>query len=140
MPKYEDFKVGDTWVCRDGRESVINTVYPDKQEYPIIGTWQTHTASGMTWADGRLSPNDLMRKIPHVDLTKSLRFKGETGRSFSLSDFENVHEPVTRMVKQFGVVCVDDGEVEAVFDTYKEAEHNCSEDQIVVELTGEYTI
>jgi hypothetical protein len=28
MPKYEDFKVGDTWIYRDGREDIVLDVSP----------------------------------------------------------------------------------------------------------------
>jgi hypothetical protein len=148
MPKYEDFKVGDTWVCRDGKESLITLVRPRGFVHgpflisSVRGSRSfSHIASGTVWTQQETG-FDLMHKKPELDLTKPLRHIGDC-RTFSAAEIENVPEqPVTRTVKQWAVVDRVDGTVITAWKTEEQAERNCSPDytDAVVELTGEYTV
>ena len=112
MPKYEDFKVGDVWICRDGKEAVItevcviNTDTPEGfAPFPINskilgnGCFNTHTVNGKVWSVVE-SDGDLMyRKEQGLDLTKPLRFK-KGGRSFTAEELENVPEPKKTVMQE----------------------------------------
>ncbi|MHB1644672.1 MAG: hypothetical protein ACYCS8_18805 [Acidithiobacillus sp.] len=82
---------------------------------------------------------DLIRpKVPPIDLTKPLRFIGAAD-TFSAAEIENAPEPVVRTLKQWATVDKVDGECRECYDTREEAERYCHSDQLIVELTGEYT-
>jgi len=146
MPKYEDFKVGDVWITRDGEEVVITEVLPmDSSDYPYpIGSdVDSHTGDGLCWK-GYKTDGDLIRKKhedqKRVDLSKPLQFKGGCygDARFSIDDLENVPEPQKRTVIQWAVVGEADGHIPGVYDTKEEAEIYCESGYVVVKLEGEY--
>jgi len=144
MPKYEDFKVGDVWICRDGKEAVIAGVRSmDSLYYPIVSDVDSHTGDGLCWS-GVASDGDLIRKKhedqKRVDLSKPLQFKGGCygDARFSINDIENVPEPQKRTVIQWAVVHEADGHIPGVYDTKEEAEIYCESGYVVVKLEGEY--
>jgi hypothetical protein len=146
MPKYEDFKVGDTWICRDGKESLVVEV-KDTPEGFCVSSYrdrdvQTHAQHGGAWNRGEYDRDLIRKKETHaLDLAKPLRFKAGSGPlgCFSADDLENVPEPVTRKATLFAAVDVGTGHIPGAFDTRAEAEKYCKHG-IVVELTGEYTV
>jgi len=144
MPKYEDFKVGDVWICRDGKEAVIAEVRSmDSLYYPIVSDVDSHTGDGLCWR-GDESDGDLIRKKhedqKRVDLSKPLQFKGGCygDARFSINDIENVPEPQKRTVIQWAVVHEADGYIHGVYDTKEEAERYRRSGCVVVKLEGEY--
>jgi len=140
MPKYEDFKVGDVWICRDGSEVTVIDLQKSLN-FPIRARVApdytcVFTKDGFYRADKTPHPYDLMRpKTPPLDLTKPLRFIGAI-ETFSASEIENAPEPVT--LKRWATVDKVDGECSGCYDTREGAARNCSNEQVVVELTGEY--
>ena len=74
MPKYEDFKVGDVWVRRDGEEVTIDTVEPmSNARFPI------HAGRLWFYPDGRTCINepehDLIHKKTNPDTPMSIAAK-----------------------------------------------------------------
>ena len=74
MPKYEDFKVGDVWVRRDGKEVTIDTVEPmSNARFPI------HAGRLWFYPDGRTCINepehDLIHKKTNPDTPMSIAAK-----------------------------------------------------------------
>jgi len=115
MPKYEDFKVGDVWIRRDGKEAVIAEVRVINADTPegfnrfpidsksLENCFNTHLVNGRVWT-AEESDGDLMhRKEQGLDLTKPLRFK-KGGSSFTAEELENVPEPQKRVLKAWVVV------------------------------------
>ncbi len=141
MPKYEDFKFGDVWICRDGSEAVITSAdNPIHQEYTVTTSRGSITSEGFYRSDKVPHPRDLIRpKTPALDLTKPLRFKGAID-TFSASEIENAPEPVGRTLKQWVVVHRRTGTAHGGWRAQEDAERNCSPGYIVVEMTGEYHV
>ena len=74
MPIYEDFKVGDVWVRRDGKEVTIDTVEPmSNARFPI------HAGRLWFYPDGRTCINepehDLIHKKTNPDTHLSIAAK-----------------------------------------------------------------
>ena len=74
MPIYEDFKVGDVWVRRDGEEVTIDTVEPmSNARFPI------HAGRLWFYPDGRTCINepehDLIHKKTNPDTHLSIAAK-----------------------------------------------------------------
>ena len=74
MPSYEDFKVGDVWVLRDGKEVTIDTVEPmSNARFPI------HAGRLWFYPDGRTCINepehDLMHKKTNTTSSLSIAAK-----------------------------------------------------------------
>jgi len=141
MPKYEDFKVGDTWVCRDGKEAVITRVRSKySSDYPIKSNVDSYTGDGLCWS-GVASDGDLIRKKhedqKRLDLSKPMQFRVVVTNPFTADDIENVPEPQKRTVIQWAVVHEADGYIHGVYDTKEEAER-CESGYVVVKLEGEY--
>jgi len=141
MPKYEDFKVGDVWICRDGTEATITRVDVQRcQSYFRVETTRGSVTEEGTYRFDRVPHDiDLIRpKVPPIDLTKPLRFIGAVD-TFSAAEIENAPEPVVRTLKQWAIVDKVDGEYSGCYHTREGAVRNCHSDQVIVELTGEYT-
>ncbi len=124
---------------RDGTEATITRVDAQRcQSYPVETTRGSVTEEGTYRLDRVPYDVDLIRpKVPPIDLTKPLRFKGETDGGFMLHELENVPGPI--MVKLWATVFTSDGYCDGVYDTREKADRNRSNEQVVVELTGEYT-
>ena len=82
MPKYNDFKVGDVWVRRDGNECTIAVVNTDTSEtsYPIATTYKD--SKGLcSWyrSDGTICIDepqyDLIRKKTDSNIYLSIAAK-----------------------------------------------------------------
>ena len=74
MPKFEDFKVGDVWIQRDGKEVTIDTVEPmSNARFPI------HAGRLWFYPDGRTCINepehDLMHKKTNTTSSLSIAAK-----------------------------------------------------------------
>lgn len=98
MPKYEDFKVGDVWICRDGSKRIIGGVEPltlpsgGINDYPIrsVGEYmESVNAYGEVWhrpngkACGSFISYDLISKV--VDEPEAAP-AGSSPRSQTLRD------------------------------------------------------
>jgi len=152
MPKYEDFKVGDVWIRRDGKEAVIaevRVITADTPEgftrFPIDSkslenSFNTHTVNGKVWSIEESDGDLLHRKEQGLDLTKPLRFK-KGGSSFTAEELENVPEPQMRVLKAW--VLVDrDGLPMSVHSTYHLASVHAAAyaDHMVVAVEQEYVV
>ena len=108
MPKYEDFKVGDVWITRDGEEVTIIGVHSKySSDYPIKSNVDSYTECG--WRlKGREIHADLIRKKhedqKRLDLSKPMRFRVVGTNPFTADGLENVPEPQKRVLKAWVVV------------------------------------